>query len=291
MDVPDLVGVMGPCENWTRVEEGQPIYHKVPHYQIVTVVEIKARKRRERSQLASYAYQLLAARPDLPGAYLAWASPKGYQILWSDASGFVASEFTPWTQITMLGAFVYSLYDPPSSHWLRDRGLKPMSVKHQPSDHVLWNIKLNKPRREFVNCKSIFVGNSWGRRTNVFKHGNGPEIVIVKDSYRDTKRRYLEEEFLYEIHEDGIFPGVVRPLFALPPEAKSGKELSKDEALPRNVPTTAPLDNKKASHRSTARVKARLVMGSYGDSLNEAQSVLDILKAIYDAIEGMFSID
>ena len=286
-DVPDIVGVEGPCDKWTQAKGKTP----VPHYQIVTIVECKPRNKDGRSQLATYAFQLLEARPDLPGAYVAWAAPEGYQILWSDASGVVASEFTPWAQIEMLGAFVYSLYDPPSSHWLRDQSLKPMRAKHQPSDEVLWKIKLKEPRREFTKCQSIFVGNSWGRRTNVFKHGNGHDVAVIKDSYRDTKRRYLEEKLLDEIHEDGIFPGVVRPLFALPPEAKSGIELSKDKTLPRNVPTTAPLDDKKVSRRSTARVKARLVMGSYGESLNEAQSVLDILKAIYDAIEGMFSID
>lgn len=282
--VPDIICVRGPSSRWTKVQEDSEVYHKVPHYKVVTLVEVVARKEQGRAQLAAYASQLLSARPDMPGTYMAWVSPEGYQILWSDASGVVASKFTLWTQIEMLRAFVYSLYVPPTSHWLRDPSIFPIPEHLQPADHVLWNIKLKNPRCSFVACKHISSRSSWGRRTNIFKHEDASGIVIIKDTYRDTKQMYLEEELLDEIHQDGIYPGVVRPLFSLPDK---GENLE-GEALPDNVPRTAPLDDKESSERDATRVRARLLMGSYGKPLHQAKSVLDILKAFYDAIEGMF---
>lgn len=238
-------------------------------------------------QLASHVYQLLKARPDLPGAYVAWGSPRGYQILWSDASGVVASKFTPWTNVRLLGAYVYSLYRPPSSHYLRDRSIRPMKTKFQPEDEVLWKIKVKEHGRSFPRCKSIFVGNSWGRRTNIFKYQHASETVVIKDSYRDTKEIYVEEKLLYKIHKYGVYPGVARPFFARP--SSTGQGRLKEEPLPVDLPRTARLDGKYSSERVTERVKARLVMGSYGESLGEARSVLDILKVFYDAIEGILS--
>ena len=258
---------------------------EVPHHCVVSIVEVKALYIDGRSQVASYAFQLLEARPDLPGAYIAWASPQGYQILWSDTSGVVASEFTSWDDITLLGAYVYSLYRPPSLHYLRDRSIKPMKEGFQPEDDVLWEPEVREYGRSFPMCKSLFVGNSWGRRTNIFKCEDSYATVVIKDSYRDIARRYFEEKLLYKIHKYGIYPGVVRPLFS--PPLSTGEKHSKVEPLPVNVPGTAPLDDEASSDRDTARLKTRLIMGSYGEPLDKAGSVLDILKVFYDAIEGM----
>ena len=97
----------------------------------------------------------------------------------------------------------------------------------------------------------------------------------------------MEEKLLYKIHKYGVYPGVARPFFARP--SSTGQGRLKEEPLPVDLPRTARLDGKYSSERVTERVKARLVMGSYGESLGEARSVLDILKVFYDAIEGILS--
>lgn len=281
-DKPDLLAVPGPLDQYKQVTiNGRTDYREVPHYKVISLVECKADGEEGRVQAASYSFQLLEARPDMPGAYLAWARPDAYQILWSDASGVVASDMTPWKNLRLLATYVYSLYCPPSSHPLRDPSIIAPTKKLKPEDPLLWTIEVPR-RRVYRDCQTIFVGNSWGRRTNVFKHRdkNG-NIVVIKDSYRDDERRYKEEALLETIHKDrkeidpdtkGIYPGVVRPLFAMPPDGNPLKTAS---------PFIA------SSTRRTERVKTRFVMGSYGESLRKARSVLDILKAFYDVLEGV----
>ena len=63
-DRPDIFAVWGPASQYNKVEaEGRTDYKDVPHYRVLSLVECKPEKERGR---ASYAYQLLESRGQLP---------------------------------------------------------------------------------------------------------------------------------------------------------------------------------------------------------------------------------
>ena len=243
--------------------EGKP-RGRVPYYTVVSVIECKPVKEDGQAQLASYMSLHMDARPDMPGVYGLWVRPDGYQVLWSDASGVIASPKSSWDVCELLAAYVYSLYYPPADHILFDQAITSPTTPRLGSNKPRWTIAghLKDPYRA---CEWIFTASSWGRRTNVWKHeikGKGP--VVVKDAYRDNKRNYEEEILIKKIHSNGIFPGVVRIL----EPAEHYQEI-----------TTPP------THKAQ-RTKTRLIMGSYGESLLQAKSVKDLLMAVYDIVES-----
>ncbi len=68
------------------------------------------------AQAMRYAGSHNVARPDRPGCYALSASPKGYQIGWSDPSGIDISAMIAWDyeKGDLLLRYVYSLYIPPA---------------------------------------------------------------------------------------------------------------------------------------------------------------------------------
>lgn len=101
---------------------------------------------------------------------------------------------------------------------------------------------------------------------------------MIKDAYRDEGRRFKEKDLVKQIHNEGIVPGVVRILNAV--DVKTGP-LDSDPLLSTAGGMTA------AAH-VVHRTKTRLVMGSSGDRLHKAKTVGDLVKAIYDVVEGLF---
>ena len=55
----------------------------------------------------------------------------------------------------------------------------------------------------------------------------------------------------------------------------------------RGIMTTA----KRSTLKVPYRKKTRLVLGSVGTRSKESKSVLDLLKAVYDVIEGLYECD
>jgi hypothetical protein len=89
---------------------------------------------------------------------------------------------------------------------------------------------------------------------------------VVKDMWRDERRRFEEEAILNKIHRHGFVQGVVRV-------AASGP--LPDVYIERNV-----------GGQPRRRSKRRLIMGSTGNRLSACESVLQFLKVMYDALEG-----
>ena len=258
------------------VEEGifdsEPAKHPNPRRhcsirssRVVSVVECNPKCERGWIQASDYCSQLMESRPDMPGVYGLSAKAEGYQVLWSDACGFVASPVTKWTNLDLLVGYVYSLYFPPKDHILFDPSIT--SIIDPDAKHLIWSIK-SPCGIEYSRCLQVFTGSSWGRRTNVWKQKG--QAVVIKDSFREDSRQFEEYELLCDIHSLGNFPGVVRIL-----ESPQG-----DPRSP--IISTVPRDN------TTERKRTRFIMGSYGKPLEYAESVKDILMAIYDVLEGVY---
>ncbi len=186
---PDLLAVPGPTTKYKQVDT-RTDYREVQHYRVISLVECKPFKENGQAQAASYAFQLLEARPDMPGVYVLWAQPHGYQILWSDAAGVAASDFLFWNNLSPLVAYVYSLYIPPKSHFLFDPTitLPESEGDFEGFNQILWRIKAHLPE-PYIGCTSIFVGTPWARRTNVWTYGNMKEksLIVIKDSFVDEQ--------------------------------------------------------------------------------------------------------
>lgn len=265
-DREDILAVPGPASAYEKVNKERTDYRGIPIYKAVSLVGCKPLS--GRTQAASYAEQLLEERPDMPGTYVLWARPKLYQILWCDASGVIASNTFTWNNLAPLRAYIWSLYDPPQSHFLFDP-----SISRSVMEPNLWNIKTSLINN-YYHLRHVFVGTTWGHRTNVWVSTSPLQeiVVAIKIHYPDNERRGIEEETLIHIHAKGIYPGVVRLLELTDPQAP---------ALPSII--TAP--SAEGSHR-IERTKTHLVMGSCGKSLLEAKSVRDILMALFDILES-----
>ncbi|RDX55667.1 hypothetical protein OH76DRAFT_1313290, partial [Lentinus brumalis] len=121
-----------------------------------------------------------------------------------------------------------------------------------------------KPYRGRVIFRS--EPRSW-RTTVYYAQGDEGDEVVIKDTYRRCELRFnKEEDLLQHIHRDGDVPGVARLKDWQYIRSADGKLLQKGAG-------------------DDARVKLRLVLYDYGADLQKAQSVNDLLKAIYDVLE------
>jgi hypothetical protein len=217
----------------------------------------------------------MAARPDMAGVYGLGMRARNYMVLWSDASGIIASPNVSWdSDCSMLAHYVQSLYVPPPRHFTNDPTIKAVD-DDDPAKPPTWTIRIRE--KLYERCRIIFAGPSWGRRTFVWVGTIDNDRVVIKDAYRDDARRFCEGQILETIHEPASVPGVVRLIdwcFV---------------CINRTVISTAPRISTCADdHAVPCRRKTRLVLGSIGTRPGASRSVLDLLKALYDAIEGMY---
>lgn len=269
---PEILVVKGPINQYEEsTAPDHTVHREIPFFKVHSLVTCALFEEEWLSQTSEDAFRLLQARPDMPGVYSVWASAKGYQVLWSDASGTVASEVNQWDDLTLLAAFVYSLYCPPPTHFLVDPSITP-DQKFNLNYPPFWTIKGHK-KRPYTGCESLCSRSACGRRTNVWKYEDGCcGVVVIKDSYRDNSWLCKERGILEHIHKDGIYPGVVRLLQI----ANYGPEIT----------TAKPVTN--SYQRLPQRTKMRLVMGSCGEPLRKAETVKDILMTIYDVLESVY---
>ncbi|KAI0752673.1 hypothetical protein C8Q80DRAFT_1267189 [Daedaleopsis nitida] len=269
-DTPDLLGVFPVANNktfsWDTVEGGSVAH--IPHYRVEALVELKGFENTSKgaSQANDHAQQHLRARPDHPGVYSLSMRPQGFHILYTDTSGAHTSEEFLWDRLDILAAFVYSIYDPPQGHILRDPSIWWQSSNPQdPLSPPVWTVTAGG--KEYHHGELIFGGHPCGRRTTVIKcpwPENGFHILI-KDYYPQLTRRFAENPLVEGIHEDGIAPGVVR--FASAEEVKyAGESMT-------------------CGTGGEKRIRQRILMPDYGVRLLEAKSVNDLLKAVYDVLE------
>ena len=221
----------------------------------------------------------------MPGVYGFFVNAEVYSITWSDPSGLVISPPIPWTNLRPLECYIHSLYFPRSDHPLWDPSItdptlkKPSETASRSPDEKIeavphWTIEFDG--KIYKDCYLSHVGSCRGRRTTVFMHDGDDkdDFAVIKDSYPDDRRRFEEIALLNYIHEDVIFPGVVRVLAAGDVKGFDGKP----------IVTRSTADGPGKVGR---RGKKRLVMGSRGSQPSAAESVKDVLMAIYDGAEGI----
>ena len=259
-DAPDLLGVYD-VDLFKDNKGPHGVYKGVPHHRVEAIVEAKSETNGGgRRQATTYAYRHHQARPDRPGFYVLLIKPQWYQVLYSDPTGVFASPQTPWTNMDLLAAYVYSHYNPPSDHLLWDD-----TIRWSESDDSCfvpsWNIDLRG--QEYTDGEIIFVGEPWSRLTTTFdvEDANGKH-VIIKDCYRHDGLRFTEEAILEHLHAEGDLPGVVRL-----------KDCETSIRFALNGP-------------SDGRTRVRFAFSDSGSRLLKAKTVNDLLKATYDALEG-----
>ncbi|KAI1786564.1 hypothetical protein LXA43DRAFT_1064488 [Ganoderma leucocontextum] len=258
-DAPDLLGVYD-VDVFKDGKDAQGVYKGVPHHRVEAIVEAKSETNGGgRRQAATYAYRHHQARPDRPGFYLLVIKPQWYQVLYSDPTGLFASPQTPWANMDLLVAYVYSHYEPPDAHFLWDETIR-WSESNGPCTFPSWKIQVKG--EWYTDGQFIFVGEPWSRLTTTFDtvDANG-EHVIIKDGYRHDGRRFKEEEILDHLHAEGDLLGVVR--------------LKVHETLGR-FSLKGP-----AAERS----RVRFVLLDTGSEFLKAKTLNDLLKATYDALE------
>lgn len=300
---PDLVGVDGPLtEDFLRPmrqapsgttssgaeksQEKEPKFKPVPYPLARTLVEMKLDDKNGFHQALSYCPYILEAGPHLVGLYVLSAKPQHYQIGWYDASGSVGSKRFAWNNLEPLVSYLYSLYVPPKNHILFDRTLAPHARGEQDLTRLLNGESVNdtEPSVEWniTTCGQVYDPCTvavWtagqGRRTMVFqKLEEDGARIIIKDAYRDQARRFKENDLLHYIHKDGIVPGVARLL---------DSEDVRDPVTGERVRTSGAVTY---YGQVVQRYKTRLVLGSYGEQLLRAKTLGDLIKAIYDTVEG-----
>ena len=186
---PDILAVNGPPTAYTLCKDSTSVYEGVPWHRIVSCVEPK-HVVNPRVQLSSYLWDHMTARPDMPGVYGLAARASGYEILWSDASGTIASPHFTWNSDSEpLVRYVYSLYVPPPNHFTRDP-----TIKATDGDDLtaapFWTIRVRG--KEYPNCRLLFFGPSWGRRTFVWASTVEGGTTVIKDAHRDDGRRFVK---------------------------------------------------------------------------------------------------
>ncbi|KAJ3491341.1 hypothetical protein NLI96_g784 [Meripilus lineatus] len=221
-------------------------------------------------EVAQFSRYLLKSQPDMAGTYGLSANLDYYQILWSDASGGIASPLYDWTKLAPLAAYVCSIYVPPRHHVLLDSSIT-REINPWTERGMTWSIK-NRRAVTYTGCKLLYSGDAWGRRTYVWKHTDDQgQITIIKDAFHTISDQRLKSDLLSYSHRNGIYPGVVRFLFI-------------GNQAPSPSLKTAPPSNG-IQFRDSVKERIRLEMGSYGASLWEARSVKDVLMAIFDILE------
>ena len=240
-----------------------------PHL-VVTYVDVTEVLSDSRAKAIAYAWQHLQARPDHPGVYGLCVHPEGFKIIYADTSGPYRSEAFSWDDLDVLAMYVYSLYDPPAGHILRDASISTLASEDDPSGPARWSVAVGGVGT-YAGGVIHYLGESWGKRTTVFLY-KWPSIeptrqLIIKDYYRLVARRYDEAELLSHIHSQGIVPGVVRLVGTGHVLDAEGKRMMSGTGY-------------------DVRERRRLVIADVGEDLLQAKSVNDLLMAIYDVLEG-----
>ncbi|KAI9064958.1 hypothetical protein FKP32DRAFT_1675185 [Trametes sanguinea] len=262
-DKPDIIGVVGREHGYNLAHDGT--YEGVPYHCIETIVEAKAIYGDGQAQATRYAFNIQQARPDRPGLYCLSVKPGKFQVVYSSPVGIEASEHKPWDDCASLCAYIYSLYAPPEGHILYDRTITAQEPAGVPLGKPTWTIETKD--HVYSGAVIIFLGNPRGRRTTVFRVAREKRSVIIKEAYIDCDRRFNEADLLDHIHKDKSLLGVVRYITA--EDVKN-----EDDAIIL-----------KKKDGTLTRKKRRLILADIGQDLTLAESVNDLLMAIYDTLE------
>ncbi|KAI0657483.1 hypothetical protein C8Q70DRAFT_1001688 [Cubamyces menziesii] len=135
----------------------------------------------------------------------------------------------------------------------------------------MWDYEARDPNRPFFSAELIGVGDTWARRTTVSRarvEKRGPPTVLLKESLFDSTKGYQERELLTQVNKEGPLPLAGAPGHDCVEVDDRGTALNECE-----------------SPQSLSMKKNRTWCADIGFNLTLAESINDLLKATYDALE------
>ncbi|GJJ11348.1 hypothetical protein Clacol_005580 [Clathrus columnatus] len=249
---------------------------RIPWSTLESTVEVKKGRRWDRSQAIDYIETLLQYRPDKVYALGMSCNQQSYQFYYADACIQKSSPIFHWKNgLDAFIQFVHTLHQLYKEDTGRDKSYTLHNVIWQqkgilasPRWRVSFNEKTNEVQRMLARRGTgrrtwIGIGREIEESSTVVNTSEKDRIRVVKDIWRDTSRRFKENQILTQIHEDGYVAGVTRHIHI---SAGTVDELSVGDI-------------------NGNRVKERVVMGSTGLRLSACESVLEFLKVMYDLVE------
>jgi hypothetical protein len=202
---------------------------------------------------------MLRYRPDLSAAYGILARKSGFTTFKLDAFGLQRLEKLTWDFTTDLQQFVADVY--------RASDNRNSTLDFVPQGRGLWRMQLEQ---KTFYMYPFYAGHFPGRGTWVaagYQNGKPSQLpLIIKLSWTNRAKNQLEGELYDLAHQDGWIPGLARPLLWSNP----GIEIhQKSNIGPINV-----------------LERHCVVLESSGGPLSQCGSVLDVLKTMYDLLEG-----
>ncbi|KAI0827443.1 hypothetical protein BC628DRAFT_1418535 [Trametes gibbosa] len=263
---PAILGVRPRGRAHERSEDGPGVQFPIHRVETFVVDAALAQGiRTTESRAARHAVGFLYNCPDRTGLYFLELFKANLQVFYADSMGIAPLEVVPWDgrALRQVSDFVYSLYRPPAQHFPRDL---TMSWHELHGDDIVLSIQAGPYL--YPDSQVIFTQYPGKKRTGVFLAGkHHAHQAVIKDCYRALlSERHTEPEILRHIHCRGFVPGVIR--------------LAHNEVVRFPGGHDAII-----SVRAPPCMKHRMVLADVGADMLKAESVNDLLMAVYDALE------
>ncbi|TFK66217.1 hypothetical protein BDN72DRAFT_157671 [Pluteus cervinus] len=232
----------------------------LPFWGEVTSVGTLPKTAARQRPITDFCDALLRHRPDLARGVGLCVRRNGFQFWEVTSSGYSSTEQYTWSDvdITVLQAFVATVYRVSNDRY--------MPISFVPDSIHLWALHHDGIAYDLT---PFYAGHYPGRGTWVatgFEAAHPEKQLIFKFYWRDCDAEWDEGELYGAAHQGGTIPGLVKPLvfvrtgFMISSESPSGEKVQKRELV-------------------------FLVSDIVCRRLNHCSSVMEILDAIYDALE------
>jgi hypothetical protein len=221
-------------------------------------------------QELNYLNNLKQNHPDARLLYGLSARRSGYRLHKLSACQILISKELPWSSDGYLPLFIFNLAVL-QSHDLFDNRLKPSIV----AGGQKWDFKMTTEdgSEEHLSFLPLYTSPAPGRMTwaavGFVKNSEEFEPRALRVSWVDVMKRHSEQESYLRAHGQDPIPGLVRLLAA---EVLDDRELIRASAVDPN--------------RTIRRTKEAVILDNIGEPLSQCNSVLELLKVIYDTIHS-----
>ncbi|GJJ09008.1 hypothetical protein Clacol_003229 [Clathrus columnatus] len=272
---PDL-HILPPKDVFTKVTRFDKDKNlRIPWSTLESFVEVKVEDNWDHRQAIDYLETLLQYRPDKIYALGMQCNQNSYCFYYGDACIQRMSPNFSWKEdLNELVLFIYSLRYGYQEQVGRDKtytlhDINWQDIKATPTWHISSNPSTTNEVRPMFARKGktgrrtwLGIGRELSHSTPLTAVASKSKIRIVKDMWRDERRRFVECELLDLIHEEVFVPGVVRHIRAEPVEKLTVYDTE-----------------------DGSRIKDRVILASTGLRLSACESVLEFLKVMYDLVE------
>ncbi|CAE6504873.1 unnamed protein product [Rhizoctonia solani] len=265
---PDIVALWETSETFPAIDYKTYCLPETPWSALAMVGEAKVSKAKFigqpnnnlRNQLTSYLQHHLQFHPELNAVLGLAITPKDYALFYHDADAVQYSSFD-W-EPGPLYAFVEKLYTRP----FQDTSMRILDVR---SPNPAWATKI-RDKVYVSEAPEALAGPGQRRYTTVALDVNSSEVVFLKDTWRDERRRYFEALLFKQAHKG-------QPLSGLMTVDSDGYVL--DEAGQHIKTTSLGF----VAGQASTRHKMRMTTRDIGRPLKEVRTLRQFLCVMYDA--------